>query len=146
MNATVTLKQGIAQAFGIDGRKLPEFNSSKPLKEAREWLDREGIEYRYEKGQFGVGLVAFVRGAGSPQYMVVTDESEVNTPGNAPLALLAPKSKSQSRRINASQAAKVEGDDVESAPTITNSPENEADSETTVTEPEKPKRRGLRRK
>lgn len=148
MTTTVTLKQGIAQAFNLDGRSVPEFKSSKPLKEAREWLERQGIEYTYEVGQFGVGLVAFTRGAGSPQYTVVTDENEVNTPGNAPIAVLAPKyhSKSEQRRVEATRAAKIENDDVESTPTITNSPESEANSETTVTEPKTTKRRGLRRK
>lgn len=147
MLKTLTLKQAIAQAFDIDGRTIPEFTSSKPVQEARNWLDRQGVKYDYVRGAKQNGVFIFTRGAGSPQFAVIDDDTE-QTAGLLALATLAPKkyhSKSEQRRVEASQAAKVQGDDVESAPTITNSPEDQADTEMTVTEPT-PKRTTRRKK
>ena len=146
MIQTTTLKLAIAEVFDLDGRSIPEFTSSKPLKEARAWLDREGIKYNYVRGAKQNGVFVFTRGAGSPQFAVVTDETDT-TGGLLALATLSPKykSKSEQRRHEAQEASQVQGDDVESAPTITNSPEDQADTEMTVTDPT-PKKRTSRRK
>lgn len=134
MMKTTTLSDAISQVFGI--KDVPVFTSSKPVKQARAWLDGQGIKYDYIKYGKKNGVFIFTRGAGSPQYAVIGENDEIGA-GVQSLASLSPKykSKSEQRRVEASQAAQIEGDDVESAPVITNSPESEADSETTVVEP-----------
>lgn len=129
--------------FGI--KDVPEFTASKPVKQARAWLEAQGVKFNYVKNSRANGVFVFTRGAGSPQYAVVTDETAVET-GLQALGTLSPKykSKSEQRRHEAMNAEKIENDGVESAPIITNSPEDEADSEMTVVNPT-PKR-GSRRK
>lgn len=143
MIKTLTLEEAIATAFGLDN--VPTFTTSKPLLEARQWLDRQGVKYNYERGVRGKrGVYVFTRGAGSPQYTVLDDETELQR-GIQSLATLSPKykSKSEERRI---EASRIENDDVESAPTITNSPQDQADSETTVVQPKARKRVSRRKK
>lgn len=144
MLKTMTLSEAIAEAFGI--KDVPEFTQSKPVKQAREWLDAKKQPYTYTRGVADRGVLVFTRGAGSPQYTVIDKDTDI-TGGTAVLGTLTPKSKSQQRRedaMNADDASHIQGDDVESTPVISNSPESDADSETTVVNP-KPSRR-LRRK
>lgn len=147
MIKTLTLKQAVSEAFDIDGRTIPEFTSSKPLKEARAWLDRENRPYTYERGPSTASLkagsvIVFTRGAGSPQYAVF-GENQAVPGGTQILAALIPKSKSQARRET---AMNVSDDTVESTPVITEAPEDQSEPQMTVTSPDAPKRRTSRRR
>lgn len=134
MIKTTTLEDAISQVFGID--EVPAFKSSKPVKEARAWLESQNIKFDYHKNAQAIGVFVFTRGAGSPQYAVLNDGDDVGG-GVQALATLAPNGKAK--------AKKIENDDVESTPTISNSPEDQADAEMTVPDP-KPRKRVARRK
>jgi hypothetical protein len=69
----LTLNQAIASHFDIDGRTLPEFKSSKPVVEAREWLARNDHNVEYLKRSLPTdnkGVVVYSRG-GIPMFGVI---------------------------------------------------------------------------
>jgi hypothetical protein len=73
MIKTDTLEQAISEVFNLSD--VPQFTDYKPFKQAREWLERKEIPFEFKKRQLGRGIVAFSRGAGQPQYAIVTDEN-----------------------------------------------------------------------
>lgn len=133
MIKTTTLREAVAEVFGYELKKVPEFTSSKPLQQVREWLDREGKKYKYEKGRAGNGVVVYSVGAGNPQYAIVEDNFDVM--GAQILAVLSPKSKSQERREKA-----MNEDKSEETPKVENAAEDQSEPQTTVPEPKKPRK------
>ncbi len=154
MIKTLPLREAVSKVFGIDLADVPEFLDVKPVKELRSWLDREGIEYVHQRGVLADGIVVFTIGAGSPQYTIVEGNPE-GMRGAMIFASIAPKTKTKpfinkheapEADENGNDITQVQNDDVESAPVITNSPEDEADSEMTVVNPKPRKQRNTRRK
>lgn len=113
MIKSLTLKQAIAQTFDVDGRKLPEFTSSKPVQQAREWLERNGTKFDYQRNYLDKGMVIYAFGGGNPQYTVVETDADLDALKGAQVfgTLSVPKrgrkSKSQERRENAMKQADV---------------------------------------
>lgn len=137
MIKTLTLKQAIAQAFDIDGRTIPDFTSSKPVKQARDWLERNGHKFDYTPRVVADGIVVHSFGGGNPVFTVI--EGNAAELEHAQIfATLAPikrgrKSKSQERREKAMQ---ISNEPVESTPVIADAPNDEASTGGTVIEPE----------
>jgi hypothetical protein len=127
MIKTLTLEEAIAQVFGV--KDVPAFTDNKPMVEARALLDSKKIEYVYERGTVqDNSIVVFSRGASSPMIALSEDNS---FKGAVVYGSLAPKTKSKSQE----RREAIMNDDVESAPVITDSPEENADEEMTVTNP-----------
>lgn len=139
MIKTYPLREAIAKAFDIDLDTIPEFTSSKPVKQAREWLASKGYNVDYRRGEAPVGSFAVVTfGASGPMNTVVEEGDSFK--GARVLASLSPgKSKSQQRREAIMSDA--EGENVEEAAIVTEAPEEQSQPQTTVVEPEKPKRK-----
>lgn len=151
MIKTLPLREAVAQVFGLDLKEVPDFQDVKPVKELRGWLDRQNIKYSHERGKLADGIVVFTIGAGSPQYTIVEGDTS-HLRGAMIFASITPDVKAKPRintapevDENGQDITQVQGDDVESAPVITNSAQDEADGEMTVTDP-KPRKRYTRRK
>lgn len=153
MIKTLPLREAVSQVFDIDLIDVPHFLDVKPVKELRSWLDRKEIPYTHERGKLGDGIVVFTIGAGSPRYTIVEGDAD-KMRGAMIFATLGPKDKKKSFKkadqpeevdAEGQPITQVQNDDVESAPVITNSAQDEADSEMTVVDP-KPRKRTTRRK
>lgn len=136
MIKSLTLKQAIAQAFNIDGRTIPEFTSSKPVKEARDWLERNSHTFDYQRGALNDGLVVYSFGGGNPQFTVVDGDADklkgAQIFASLSVAKKTRKSKSQQRRENVSAGREVNADIDTTQPDI----DTLQNKETIVTDPE----------
>lgn len=142
MIKSLTLKQAIAQAFDIDGRTIPDFTSSKPVQEARNWLERNKHTFEYQRNYLDKGLVVYAFGGGNPQFTVVeTDDDLKQFAGAQVFATLSVpkrgrKSKSQQRRENAMSGNDVNANiGADQTPVIASAPNDEASSGGTVIDP-----------
>jgi hypothetical protein len=108
MITTLTLQEAISQVFGLND--VPEFRTVKPFKEAREWLDRKGIDYNFDRTTVQNGIAVYAFGAGQPQYTIIEDDAE-KLKGATIHGILSLRSKSQARRIGALQADVVVDDE-----------------------------------
>ena len=90
MIKTFTLEDAISQVFSVDG--VPQFRTYKPVQEAREWLQRNEIEFDYERSTLKDGIVFFAFGSGQPQIAVVDGDGD-RLKGAMILATLSPKKK-----------------------------------------------------
>lgn len=107
MITTLTLQEAISQVFGLND--VPEFRTVKPFKEAREWLDRKGIDYNFDRTTVQNGIAVYAFGAGQPQYTIIENDAE-KLKGATIHGILSLRSKSQARRIKESQNVVVQGD------------------------------------
>ena len=142
MIQSTTLEKAISEAFNIDGRKVPKFTSSKPVKQAREWLVKEGFEVEYKRGELKAGSVCvYTYGASNPMYTVVSEGDELK--GATILAGLSAtkKSKSQERR----EAVQNEENADDETPEVVSAPEPQSEPQTTVVD-DKSKRSSRRKR
>lgn len=129
MIKTFTLEDAITQVFNVDD--VPQFKTYKPVKEARAWLERNGIDFEYQRETVKDGIAIITYGAGQPLYVIV-DGNHKDLRGAQVLGVLSPKykSKSEQRRV---EAIKADSADVEEPPVIENAPE-QSEPEMTVTD------------
>lgn len=92
MIKTFTLEDAISQVFSVDG--VPEFRTYKPVKEARAWLERNELDFEYQRKQLTDGIVFFAFGAGQPQITIVDGDAE-KLKGAQILAVLKPTKKTR---------------------------------------------------
>lgn len=80
MIETMSLNQAVAKAFNASD--APEFNQTRPVLQAQEWLKSKDVSTRFDKAQVRKGIVAFTNG-GNVLYAVVDDKESFELPRNA---------------------------------------------------------------
>ena len=76
MKKNLTLNQAVAEYFGIDGRKLPEFNASQPVDQARAYLKSEhDVDTEYTSFEANDGIVVYSQG-GMPIFAVADGDAD----------------------------------------------------------------------
>lgn len=80
MIETMSLNQAVAKAFNASD--APEFNQTRPVLQAQEWLKTKDVSTRFDKAQIRKGIVAFTNG-GNVLYAVVKNKDKFELPRNA---------------------------------------------------------------
>ena len=93
MIKTYSIEEAIAKEFGL--KDVPTFTDFKPFREAREWLNRENVEFDYTKGEAKSGVVVFAYGASSPQITVVEKPADIKALKGATIFATLSKGKSK---------------------------------------------------
>lgn len=111
MIKTLTLEDAISHVFGIDD--VPKFTSSKPVKEAREWLKKQGKDFEYQRETPKVGgIVVFTYGAGKPLFGIVsTDKDELK--GAQVIGVLSAVAKPEPKKVEKKEETVTESETAE---------------------------------
>ena len=76
---TTDLRTAISKVFDIKLKDVPEFTSSKPVNQAKDWLERNDHEFNYHKAELKAGIVIFAFGSSNPMITIVEkDDDEIN--------------------------------------------------------------------